>query len=139
MYYSSDRHYAIYVLLTAVFYLLITCLVSYFGFQSINTSRCKVLDVVNMTDGKTTDIAFIVQDGDNQDIAFGTDYYYVGNSYTCYQIMGIHILDDGKSYISIIAGLGIANLVFVATLVLIIILRTIYIYKVTREFSYLNN
>lgn len=138
MYYSSDRQSSIYLLLTAVFYLMMTLMMSYFAFNSINPEKCKITDIVNMTDGSTSDVAFLVLVNGIEDIAFGTDYYYVGNTYICYDLMGVYVLNNDRSYIDIALGLGITNLVFVCIMVFLTIIRTIYIYKVTREFSYLS-
>lgn len=138
MYYLGDRYTAVVYIVIASAYFILTALATYTCFDVLSPDKCKIIDSVNLTDGKTWDIAFYVNSTSGIDLAFGTDFYYISNTYNCYRFMQIMILDNGKSYISFVLGLSMANTVFAGILALVAVCRTIYIYRVTREFSYIS-
>lgn len=100
MYYAQDRTYSAVLLIFSLLVLGISISGTYVTLQSAPREPCVILDILNLTDNKVTDIVFLVNrtSENKEDIAYGSSYYILGEQYTCRSIMETVIIDSGFNY-----------------------------------------
>lgn len=138
MYYAHDRTCSAISLIFFTGTMICSILCTYLIFTTLNSQDCLIVDILNLTNGKLYDIAFIVNitSSNVSNIAYGSYYYEIGETYRCKVINDVVILDGILDYTNTIQGLSvtISSIIIICTLG--ILFWTIRVYFCNKNYIY---
>ena len=138
MYYSYDRTCSSVIAIISCIALSVSISLTYLILHYLSLDTCLVLKILNLTDSKIVDIAFLVNTTFHSiEIAYGSDYYSVGTEYPCLRIMDITILDNKQSYILASQGLTVVLSIMVTCTTIGVLAWLTNVYIKSKEYAYL--
>lgn len=109
---------------------------TYLIFTTLNSQDCLIVDILNLTNGKLYDIAFMVNRTNHTDIAYGSYYYEIGETYPCKVINDVVVLNGIFDYTNTIQDLSIIISTIIVICTLGILFWTIRVYFCDKNYIY---